>query len=170
MRSLLIAAAVLALAGAAKAQPPAANPCASADHHRFDFWIGKWDVTVTGETQVIAHSLIEGLYGGCTIRENWNPLKGQPGGSLSAYDATSKVWRQAWSDSSGAWVEFEGGWTGKALVITGGWPGAGQAGRLVRMTYTKGADGSVRQAGEQSLDEGKTWTPSFDFTYRRAVE
>ena len=30
----------------------------------------------------------------------------------------------------------------------------------------KNADGSVRQFGEQSTDEGKTWTPSFDLTYR----
>ena len=31
---------------------------------------------------------------------------------------------------------------------------------------SKNADGSVRQFGEQSSDEGKTWVPSFDFTYR----
>ena len=35
------------------------------------------------------------------------------------------------------------------------------------MTYTPGAGGSVRQAGEQSFDDGRTWQPSFDFTYRR---
>jgi hypothetical protein len=29
-------------------------------------------------------------------------------------------------------------------------------------------DGSVRQLGLQSVDQGKTWQPSFDFTYRRA--
>ena len=39
---------------------------------------------------------------------------------------------------------------------------------LVRMTYTKGADGSVRQAGAASRDGGATWAPSFDFTYRPA--
>lgn len=47
------------------------------------------------------------------------------------------------------------------MVITGKWGGP-----LVRMTYSKNADGSVRQVGEQSTDEGKTWKPSFDFTYR----
>jgi hypothetical protein len=36
------------------------------------------------------------------------------------------------------------------------------------MTYTKSADGSVRQAGLASKDGGQTWIPSFDFTYRRA--
>ena len=47
------------------------------------------------------------------------------------------------------------------MVITGKWGGP-----LVRMSYSKNADGSVRQWGEQSTDEGKTWAPSFDFTYR----
>ena len=47
------------------------------------------------------------------------------------------------------------------MVITGKWGGP-----LVRMTYSKSANGSVRQVGEQSTDEGKTWKPSFDFTYR----
>ncbi len=48
------------------------------------------------------------------------------------------------------------------MVITGKWGGP-----LVRMTYSKNADGSVRQIGEQSTDEGKNWSPSFDFTYRK---
>ena len=60
-------------------------------------------------------------------------------------------------------MEFKGGWNGKAMVLTGKWGGP-----LVRMTYTPNPDGSVRQAGEQSTDGGKSWTPSFDFTYRRA--
>ena len=50
------------------------------------------------------------------------------------------------------------------MVITGKW-----AGPLVRMTYSKNADGSVREFGEQSTDAGKTWSPSFDFTYRKAA-
>jgi hypothetical protein len=49
------------------------------------------------------------------------------------------------------------------MVITGKW-----AGPLVRMSYSKNADGSVRQSGEQSTDEGKSWSPSFEFTYRSA--
>jgi len=30
------------------------------------------------------------------------------------------------------------------------------------------ADGAVRQFGETSDDQGKTWSPSFDFLYTRA--
>jgi hypothetical protein len=54
-------------------------------------------------------------------------------------------------------------------VLTGGWTGILKPGvsTLTRMTYTSAADGSVRQLGETSSDDGKTWTPNFDFTYRR---
>src|SRR4051812_25646929 len=64
------------------ASPP---PCASAQHRAFDFWVGSWDVYPAGSDMLIAHSLIERLYGGCAIRENWMPLKGSGGGSLSAF-------------------------------------------------------------------------------------
>jgi len=169
MKRTLLALAMTVAATPVFAQTAApAAPCADADHRRFDFWVGSWDVSVTGKDRVVAHSLIERLYDGCTIRENWTPLKGPPGGSLSAYDAQGKIWRQAWSDASGEWAQFEGDWNGKALVIAGGWPGKGQRHRIVRMTYTPAADGSVRQFGEESQDQGKTWTPSFDYTYRKA--
>jgi len=67
-------------------------------------------------------------------------------------------------------VEFKGAWDGRAMVLTGDWPGPGGEPNLVRMTYTQGADGSVRQAGQASKDGGRTWTPGFDFTYRRAKD
>ena len=50
------------------------------------------------------------------------------------------------------------------MRIQGKWGGP-----LVRISYTPNADHSVRQYGEQSTDEGKTWAPSFDFTYRPAA-
>ena len=55
-----------------------------------------------------------------------------------------------------------------AMVIAGTWPAspAATSGPLTRMTYTRNTDGSVRQFGEQSTDQGHVWAPAFDFTYR----
>lgn len=138
---------------------PQASPCASAEFHQFDFWVGRWDV-YNAKGQQVGHSLIEPVYG-CGIRENWMPFSNQPGGSLSTYVPDEKQWEQFWIDSSGSRAYFKGGWNGSAMVISGKWGGP-----LVRMTYSRNADGSVRQLGEQSTDEGRHWTPSFDFTYR----
>lgn len=165
--ALMLGIAVPALAQSTPAAPPP-NPCAASEFRQFDFWVGYWDVYPTGTDQVIAHSKIEKLYNGCAIRENWIPLKGGGGGSLNTYVMGAKEWRQLWTDSSGTWAEFRGGWDGKAMVITG--TGFAKPGVTTRMTYTPHTDGSVRQHGENSADKGTTWTTSFDFTYRPAKE
>ena len=164
MFALLLAATAAAQGGsavpaAAAPTPSAAAACTAPEFHQLDFWVGRWDVYGPKGKQV-AHSLIEKVYG-CGIRENWMPLSNPGGGSLSIYVPAEKHWEQFWIDSAGSRASFTGGWNGSAMVITGKWGGP-----LVRMSYNKNADGSVRQFGEQSTDEGKTWAPSFDFTYR----
>jgi hypothetical protein len=158
----------LALQGGAGAPP--ASACATADHRALDFWVGRWNVYKTGEDKKVAESLIENLYGGCAIRENWMPFKGTPGGSLSSWDPEARAWRQTWVDSSGATVQFTGGMAGEAMVMTGWWKdvlGPGRSAEL-RMTYSRLPGGAVRQRGETTTDKGRSWQPSFDFTYRPA--
>ena len=150
---------VLALLAAQTALATPAAACTAPEYHQLDFWAGRWDV-YNRAGKMVAHSLIEKVYG-CGIRENWMPLNDQPGGSLSTYVPAEKRWEQFWIDSSGSRAVFTGGWNGSAMVIQGKWGGP-----IVRMTYSKNADGSVRQFGEQSTDEGKSWKPAFDFTYR----
>ena len=71
-----------------------APACASADHRAFDFWVGRWDVYPTAQPEkLVAHSLIERLYGGCAVRENWSPLSGNDGtaGSLDGLIAAAPI-------------------------------------------------------------------------------
>jgi hypothetical protein len=164
--ALLIGLACVSPASGQTAPTPRPPACATPEHRQFDFWVGRWDVYPRGTNQLIAHSLIENLYGGCAIRENWMPLKGTGGGSLNSYDPAKKQWRQTWVDSANAHVDFSGGLQNGVMVITGHW-GSGPA-SLTRMSYSREADGAVRQFGETSADEGKTWKPSFDFLYRPA--
>ena len=161
------------LAGLAAAQaaapPPPPPACTAAEHRQFDFWVGRWDVYPTGTGRLVAHSLIERLYNDCVIRENWMPLRGGGGSSLNAWRPAERIWRQTWTDSANNWVEFTGGIEGEAMVLTARASGANGAEMLSRMTYTRGAGGSVRQVGAQSADGGTTWTPQYDFTYRPAA-
>ena len=71
-------------------------------------------------------------------------------------------------DASNARVSFEGGPIDGKMVLTGFWKGAQGPGKdgLVRMTYSSLDAGAVRQFGEISADQGATWKPFFDFTYR----
>ncbi|HKN42231.1 MAG TPA: hypothetical protein VJV87_04970 [Sphingomicrobium sp.] len=142
--------------------PPA---CTGAEHGQFDFWVGEWTVTPTGKPNVVATSLIEKLYGGCAVRGNWIPAKGTPGGSLNSY--VGGRWHQTWVDAANSRVEFVGGLVNGKMILTGDWQDVNGPGKdaIIRMTYSKNADGSVRQHGEQSTDFGLTWSTSFDFTY-----
>jgi hypothetical protein len=168
---------LVALAAPASAQlpppvPPANPPanCTSAEHRQFDFWIGAWRVFQTAKPEVsVGISTIESVYNGCGLRENWQPYTLNTGGSLNSYDRSTRKWRQAWIDSSGSRVDFEGGLIDGSMVLTGLWRGYAGPGKdaTVRMTYTRLGDGAVRQLGEMSRDGGQTWSPSFDFTYRR---
>ena len=159
--SLVIA---LALAGQAAAAAPA---CATPEHRQFDFWVGRWTVTKNGNDKVVAHSVIEKLYNGCAIRENWMPLSGQNGGSLSAWDPDLRKWRQTWVDSSNSWLDLQGGINGGAMQLSGIWRHAGGPGihQHYRVTWSSLPGGKVRQLGETTPDGGKTWQTSFDFIY-----
>src|SRR5215217_3951052 len=94
------------LTHAAPTTPPPA--CTAPEHREFDFWVGYWNVYPTGKDKLVAHSLIEKLYGGCTIRENWMPLSKSDGGSLNMFDPSDKRWHQTWQDSQNGRVTFEG--------------------------------------------------------------
>lgn len=143
--------------------------CDTPQSHQFDFWVGKWNVfpNVMGAQQV-ATSLIESLYAGCGIRENWMPFGGTGGGSMNAYSQVTGQWEQFWVDSSGSAVHFSGGLKGKSMVIQGLWPAPGHPDQLSRITYTPRKHHAVEQLGEVSNDGGQTWAKSFDFIYRPA--
>ena len=144
---------------------PPQPACTGPEHRQFDFWVGEWSVTQTGKDQVVASSLVEKIYGECVVRENWMPLQGSAGGSFNNY--YEGRWRQTWVDASNSRVDFVGGMVDGKMVLVGDWKGVNGPGKdaIIRMTYSKSADGSVRQHGEQSTDHGLTWSTNFDFTY-----
>jgi hypothetical protein len=162
----------LAQAPPAPAAPAAPPPpaCVAPEYRQFDFWVGRWDVYPTGTDQLVAHSLIENLYAGCAIRENWMPLPGQggDGGSLNVWRPGEHRWRQTWTDAGNSLVDFYGGIEGGKMVLTGTRPGPNGAEFLVRMEYSRNSDGSVRQVGSRSADHGQSWQPRYDYTYRPA--
>lgn len=168
MLALLAAAAPTTLSpvqgGATSAPAPA---CDSPEFHQFDFWIGRWDVIETRTGKPAGRSLVEQMYQGCALRENWSEA-GFSGGSLNHYVPGEKQWRQTWTDSAGAWREFTGRLRDGRMVLVARQHSRRPFGSatLVRMTFTPNPDGTVRQYSDISPDDGATWAERYDYTYR----
>lgn len=143
--------------------------CRDEAHRALDFWLGTWDVYDTRSDTKIAESRVETIAGDCALRETYTQsigANGQPvdylGTSYSALNGADGTWRQLYVDTAGAALSYTGGIQDRAMVLTA------RAARLgTRMTLRPQADGSVRQSGDVTKDDGVTWAPGYDFTYRR---
>src|SRR5215472_15926856 len=117
MRTILSAIATLMLSAFSAVAAPLPD-CRAPQHHQFDFWIGRWDVYETQTGKRAGSSLIESLYKGCVLRENWSDPD-ITGGSLNIYDTADGKWHQMWTDSVGADRLFIGGLeNGKMVLVT----------------------------------------------------
>ena len=168
---LVLACIVPATARTQSSAAPRPPACGSAEHRQFDFWVGRWDVHRSDTDALVAHSMIELMYGGCAVRENWMPHGRAGGGSLSSWDPAARRWRQTWVDGGNTYAAFEGGIENGAMVLRGRWLGFNGPGTevLARMTYRRGEDGTVSQRVEVSTDEGRSWSLGSDLVYRPAA-
>ncbi|MEO7539038.1 MAG: tetratricopeptide repeat protein [Pyrinomonadaceae bacterium] len=144
----------------------AANPCkAPPEFRQFDFWIGEWDVK-TPQGGIAGTSSVQLILGQCTIFENWTGGAGSSGKSFNIYDVNDKKWHQTWVSDKGVFTHYFGGLQDGSMVIVADTMLAGKK-ALAKMTFSKLPNGDVRQFGENSADEGKTWTTSFDLIYSK---
>ena len=144
----------------------AVNPCkASTEFRQFDFWIGEWDAK-TPQGQPGGSSSIQLILGQCIIFENWSGVGGTYGKSFNIYDTNDKKWHQTWVDDKGTFTHYIGGLQdGKMVVVADTIIGGKKT--WAKMTFSKLPNGEVRQFGENSIDEGKTWVTAFDLIYSR---
>jgi hypothetical protein len=159
--------------GGAAAPPsmsqPAPKPCAdAAERHRFDFWIGEWDVTTKGGTHV-GSSVVQSVSGGCALLENWTSARGGQGKSLNSYNPAVGQWQQYWIGQDGNPTEYrESTWEGSSIVLRAHAPASGKTPATEqRLTFSPVDSATVRQHGETSADGGATWTTTYDFYYHR---
>lgn len=172
VRPLLVGALLVALAKPALSQeaPRAVpTPCADrAESRRFDFWIGEWTVARRTDGQVVGRSVVRAVSGGCGLHESWTDARGGTGHSLNAWNPVTRGWQQFWVGQYGAVTEYrESEWRDGTLVFLARGLAPDSTPRLMRLSFTPNADGTVRQHGETSDDGGTTWTTSYDFLYRR---
>lgn len=133
---------------------------------QLDFWVGEWDVTRPDGTKV-ATSRIQEIVGQCIVLEHYTEPGGYEGQSMNFYDWALRKWRQTWADSTGGVSEFSGEFLDGAMRLGGETHLADGKRILRRMVLSIVGKDRVRQYSERSTDEGKTWTPAYDFIYIR---
>lgn len=150
-------------AASAPQRPPACTT--DPERHRFDFWLGEWDVTTQGGSPV-GSSVIQSVSRGCALLENWTSRGGGQGKSLNAYNPRLHQWQQFWIGADGGVTEYRASRVdGPSLVFllndsTGTVPAA-------RLTFTPIDSATVRQHSETTPDGGKSWITQYDFYYHR---
>ena len=101
---LTLAALASAATGAAVAADATADaPCAAAQYHQLDFWLGDWDVyDVDVHVPGCARTLTRRLEG-CVVHELYESADatGTRGESFSIFDRTRGVWHQTWVTNRG---------------------------------------------------------------------
>jgi len=146
-----------------------ASACAGAAYHRFDLWIGDWDVFDTDAPNgpVQARASVTPIAGGCAIHELYEQNDGLVGDSILSYDAVRKQWQQTWVTNRGSLMAIAGNAKDDgALVLEGEVHLANGTTVLQRITWKmQGAD--VRESAVVSKDRGATWAPAFDVLFRQ---
>jgi len=142
--------------------------CCETENNQFDFWIGKWEVSVNGKRAGI--NTITKEEGGCYLKENWiSANQGFTGSSINFYDRNLKQWRQIWIDNQGGKLELFGNFYNREMILSSLEKIDQSSGDKIidRITWTYNRDGTVRQHWEKTKNGGKEWFTVFDGLYQK---
>ncbi len=150
----------------------AQKPCDSDPvYNQFDYWVGEWEVYDL-KGNVAGNSKISKILDNCVVLEEWTSSKPQQGltftgKSFNSYNAATKQWQQNWVDNTGGSTEYLTGYFENNAMHFKSRSFNNNGKMAVRtITFFKLADGKVRQLGEISNDDGKTWATEYDLEYR----
>jgi Tetratricopeptide repeat len=132
-----------------------------------DFWVGRWEVRAPDGTLIGTDTVVK-RDGGCSIDEHYEGAGGSSGTSLSFYLPSRGEWRQVWTGSGGTFFDITGKPEHGVMHMEGQLEYV-EDNRVVafRGSWTRAADGRVRQRLEEFDLIAKTWVVWFDGFYRR---
>lgn len=152
----------------------AQSPCSDPVYRQFDFWVGDWEAFAPNGNKG-GDSKISIILDSCIILEEWTSAGTTQQGikykgkSFNTYNKSNKQWQQTWVDNVGGSTEFLRGEGSDGKIVFYADKVVGPKGEVFmrRLTFTKLSNDKVRQFGERSNDEGKTWVTEYDLEYRR---
>lgn len=147
-----------------------ANPCRfEPEYSAFDFWIGDWDIYVSG--QMIARNIVTREMNGCIIHERYQTANGAVRGeSINYYDPQERRWKQNWVSAGGNVIAYVGNSPRDGVMelngssVSPGVPGT----QLQRVVWERLPEGGLTQTVSTSNDNGTTWSPGFAGRYVRS--
>jgi hypothetical protein len=151
----------------------AQKPCSDPVYRQFDFWLGEWEAfTVNGKKA--GDSKISMILDSCVILEEWTSATVQQGiryagKSYNTYNMVEKKWQQYWLDNTGGVTAYFNGRfeQDKMILETVPTKQPDSSVKMLKMTFYNLGPDKVRQFGQSSSDQGKTWITDFDLEYRR---
>lgn len=166
MPALLLAAALMAAAPAAAPTPPetSISPCVDEAARQFDFLIGDWIVTKTGDADPLAKVTVTRVADGCALLETVTPLRGVSGEALFDYDADATLWRMNQVSGDGEILQLQGGLQEGQMVLEGDVTGTAKH-QLVRITFASNGE-TIHESAVKSSD-GRVWSAWFARDYGR---
>jgi hypothetical protein len=144
-----------------------AGPCAAAEHHQLDFWLGDWVISAPGgtggSTSTVSLSLDQ-----CVVVERWGDGKDHQGENLFGFSADDRSWHGFFADNRGRVHVFVNGKVASGVAEFRG-PSTAEDGRAVvnRVRIILDHPNKVEQIWEKSTDNGTTWTTAFRGEYVR---
>jgi hypothetical protein len=144
----------------------ASGACSAPEYRQFDFWLGQWEVRTPDGKHAGTNSITR-ILGGCVLQEHWSGVRGMHGTSFNIYDGSTGRWHQTWVDDRGTLLTLDGQLENSAMVLRGETHGRDGTTEAQRITWSRLANGRVRQLWESSRDGGGSWHVVFDGTYIR---
>ena len=146
-----------------------ARPCKfSPAAKQLDFWVGHWDVQVSGQS--VGTNVIERLEEGCLIMENWSGRGGSTGRSMNFFNPATNKWRQTYIGNNEVIWEMSGEYKDGVMFYAGEMFPPRGAPVMVRVKFYNLSPDRVRHTQDNSTDGGTTWTNVWDATYVRKKE
>lgn len=136
-------------------------PCPANGTRDFDFWLGSWNIESGGA--VVATSVITSELDGCVVMEDFINANGAQARSMSAFDAATGIWHQAYQDNLLGNYRLSGSTVPDGMELSGGQEifhfGLGTfVHREATSTWHDNGDGTVSQTILGSFDGGPTQT------------
>lgn len=151
----------------------AQHPCQAPEFRQFDFWVGEWEVYGLNG-QKAGDSKISKILDECVILEEWlsaSIFSGirYAGKSYNKYNPLNKQWQQTWADNVGGNNEYLTGKYENKKIIIQSLPYVHNKDSMAirKISFYDVNPNKVRQHGEVSFNEGKTWITEYDLDYRR---